>query len=246
MHQNGESIKTAIVGAGQMGKALVSQLARMNGIEPSLLVNRHMDRAKEAFRIAGVDENRIFVTNSAARADDAIAHGKYVLSENFDLIRDCASVRAAVDATGNTNAGAVVAMHAISSGKHIVMLNVETDVTVGCILEREAEKAGVVYTGSAGDEPAAVKELYDFARLVGLETLVIGKGKNNAVDLCCTPDSVREEALMRGMSPKMLSSFKDGTKTMVELACMSNARLPARRARRAWGKSDAERYLPGA
>jgi hypothetical protein len=33
-----------------------------------------MDRAKEAFRIAGVDENRIFVTNSAARADDAIAH----------------------------------------------------------------------------------------------------------------------------------------------------------------------------
>jgi predicted homoserine dehydrogenase-like protein len=60
---------------------------------------------------------------------------------------------------GNTNAGAVVAMHAISSGKHIVMLNVETDVTVGCILEREAEKAGVVYTGSAGDEPAAVKEL---------------------------------------------------------------------------------------
>lgn len=223
MHQRGKAIRTAIAGAGQMGKALVSQLVRLNGMEPSLMVNRHIDRAKEAFRIAKVDADSLVITNNAAKADAAIRRGKYVLSENMELIRDCGTIDVVVDATGNTDAGAVIAMNAISSMKHIVMLNVETDVTIGCILKHEAEKEGVVYTGSAGDEPAAVKELYDFACLVGLETLVIGKGKNNKIDLCCTPDSVREEALARGMSPKMLSSFKDGTKTMVELACMSNA-----------------------
>ena len=107
-----------------------------------------------------------------------------------------------VDATGNTDAGVTIALGAIKSGKHIIMLNVETDVTVGHILQKYANKAGVVYTGSAGDEPGAVKELYDFADMIGLETLVIGKGKNNKVDLTCNPDTVYEEAVARGISPK--------------------------------------------
>jgi predicted homoserine dehydrogenase-like protein len=68
-----------------------------------------------------------------------------------------------------------------------------------------------------------VKELYDFADAIGLEVLVIGKGKNNAVDLACNPDTVYREAIERGIAPKMLASFKDGTKTMVEMTCMSNA-----------------------
>ena len=68
-----------------------------------------------------------------------------------------------------------------------------------------------------------IKELYDFADSLGFEVRVVGKGKNNEVDLECNPDTVSEEALRRGISTKMLTAFKDGTKTMVELTAMSNA-----------------------
>jgi len=130
---------------------------------------------------------------------------------------------ALVEATGSPEVGAQVAWQAILNGKNIVMLNVETDVTVGWILKRLADRAGVVYTVSAGDEPGAVIELYRFAKALGFQVVCIGKGKNNPVDFFATPDTCREEALRKGMNPKMLCAFVDGTKTMVEMAEVSNA-----------------------
>ena len=114
-----------------------------------------------------------------------------------------------VEATGVTEVGARVAYEAIQEGKHVVMLNAETDATIGAILARMARGAGVVYTGSAGDEPAAIMELYDFARSMGFEVVVAGKGKNNPLDLNATPESVAEEALRKRMNPKMLAAFVD-------------------------------------
>ncbi|MCB6567802.1 hypothetical protein LI169_22380, partial [Desulfovibrio desulfuricans] len=65
------------------------------------------------------------------------------------------------------------------------MLNVETDVVIGPLLDKMAKDNGVIYTGSAGDEPGAVMELYDFATAMGLEVKVMGKGKNNRIDKSC-------------------------------------------------------------
>jgi predicted homoserine dehydrogenase-like protein len=86
-----------------------------------------------------------------------------------------------------------------------------------------AQSAGVVYTGSAGDEPGAIMELYDFARSLGFEVVVAGKGKNNPLNVSATPESLAEEAGRKKMNPKMLASFVDGTKTMVEMASVANA-----------------------
>src|SRR5699024_1276156 len=91
------------------------------------------------------------------------------------------------------------------------------------ILYKKAKEAGVVYTGSAGDEPGAVMELYDFAMGIGFEVLAIGKGKNNPIDLEANPDTVRERALANGLRPNMLAGFIDGTNTMIEMTCMANA-----------------------
>ena len=124
---------------------------------------------------------------------------------------------------GVPEVGAIMAYDAIQNRKHVVMLNVETDVVIGPMLTKMAKAAGVVYTGSAGDEPGAVMELYDFADALGMEVRCMGKGKNNVVVAGCTPESVLEEATRRGVSPKMLCAFKDGTKTMVEMTAMSNA-----------------------
>jgi predicted homoserine dehydrogenase-like protein len=80
-----------------------------------------------------------------------------------------------------------------------------------------------VYTAASGDEPGVCKMLYNLAGTMGFEIVCLGKGKNNKIDFSATPESCREEAESKGMNPKMLSAFKDGSKTMVELAAMSNA-----------------------
>ncbi|MEG0379375.1 MAG: NAD(P)-dependent oxidoreductase, partial [Eubacterium sp.] len=49
------------------------------------------------------------------------------------------------------------------------------------------------------------------------------KGKNNPLALECNPDTVAEIAKAKGASPKMITAFKDGTKTMVEMTAMANA-----------------------
>ena len=123
----------------------------------------------------------------------------------------------------STEVGAQVAWHSIMHKKHVVMLNVETDVTVGLMLSRMAEQAGCVYTASTGDEPGVCKQLYDFASTLGFEVVCLGKGKNNAINYYANPDTCRAEAERKNMNPKMLAAFKDGTKTMVELAAMANA-----------------------
>jgi predicted homoserine dehydrogenase-like protein len=82
---------------------------------------------------------------------------------------------------------------------------------------------GCVYTAASGDEPGVCKMLYEMAASLGFEIVCLGKGKNNVIDLEATPENCREEAERRGMSAKMLSAFKDGSKTMVELAAISNA-----------------------
>jgi predicted homoserine dehydrogenase-like protein len=105
----------------------------------------------------------------------------------------------------------------------MVMLNVEADITIGRLLKAEAGRAGVVYTGAAGDEPAAAVELVAFARAIGLTVVAAGKGKNNALDFDAVPEDYEAEAKARDMNPRMLVEFVDGSKTMVEMVALANA-----------------------
>jgi predicted homoserine dehydrogenase-like protein len=58
---------------------------------------------------------------------------------------------------------------------------------------------------------------------LGFEVIAAGKGKNNPLDRTATPDRLTDEAREKNMSPKMLCSFVDGTKTMVEMTALANA-----------------------
>ncbi|MEI6875846.1 MAG: NAD(P)-dependent oxidoreductase, partial [Spirochaetota bacterium] len=209
--EDGRPIRVGIVGAGQMGSGMVSQMMLMKGMRPSVVVDIRIENARNAYLHAKVPEDRIVVATNAREAGRAIEQDNYVISEDAGILASTDLLDAVVDATGVPEIGAMVAMNGILNGKHVVMLNVETDIVIGPWLKRMAESAGVIYTGSAGDEPGAVKEMYDFADALGLEIRVIGKGKNNAINLEANPDNVREEANRRGISPKMLTAFKDGT-----------------------------------
>lgn len=223
LDENKKHIKVSIVGAGLMGKGMVSQMMCVKGMQPSLVVSNKISDAVEAYTLAGISQDDIVIAKTLSEINVAMEKNKYVVTDITEYATKPNLVDVVVDVTGVPDAGARIAMDAIENKKHIVMLNVEADVVVGPILNKMAKKAGVVYTGTAGDEPGAVKEIFDFAEATGFEVLAIGKGKNNPIDYEVTPDSVMEKALKSKLKPLRLASFVDGTNTMVEMAAMANA-----------------------
>ena len=222
--KEGKIIKVGIVGAGQMGRGMVTQMVLMKGMTPAIVSDINVSLAVQAFKYAEVTDDEIVVAKSLEEANAGIAAGKYVACGDAAFVSAAEGVDAVIDCTGVPDVGAKVATDAMKNGKHVVMLNVETDVVIGPYLDKFAKDHGVIYTGSAGDEPGAVMELYCFAKAMGLNVEVMGKGKNNKLDYECNPDTVLEEATRRKMSPRMLCAFKDGTKTMVEMTAMCNYR----------------------
>ncbi len=211
-----------IVGAGQMGEGLAITMERMEGMKAGVIVDTGSGRSAGIYRSAGVDEEDLVRTDDIDTASEAITEGKRVYTTNAALA-SAPPLDVTVEATGIPEVGAKVALQAVSAGKHMMQMNIETDATVGALLRRKAREAGVVYSLSGGDEPGAIAELYEFATFLGYEVVSVGKGKNNPLIPTANPDTVAETAHRQMMNPKMLSSFVDGSKTMMEMTTVSNA-----------------------
>ncbi len=216
-------VSIGVIGCGQMGSGLVHTVSRIKGMSVSAIADIDAERGIKTFEDIGFSRDNIVVTDSAEKAQAALEQKKQVVTGNALMLTELPSIEANVEATGVTAIGAQTAYYSIMNKKPIVMLNAETDVTVGAYLNSLARKMGSLYTVASGDEPGVLKMLYEQATLMGFEVVTLGKGKNNVIDFGATIDSCREEAESKDMNPKMLAAFKDGTKTMVEMAAVSNA-----------------------
>lgn len=221
--RGGRRVRVGLIGVGQMGTDIIVQIAQMQGIEVVAAAEMRVERVEDAARMAGDSCRRPLVCASEADASRAIAAGRLAVANSAETVCRTPEVDVIIDATGNPNAGATVALTAIAAKKHIVMMNVEADVTIGAYLAAEADKAGVVYSLGAGDEPTAAMELINFVRGLGYPVVAAGKGKNNPFRVDAMPDDYKDEAKRRNMNPRMLVEFVDGSKTMVEMVAIANA-----------------------
>lgn len=221
--QQGKTIRVGLVGAGQMGEGLASQMELMHGMRAVAIADVQAGRAAQALKTAKVEAGNIVETDDPATASQAVRDGKRVATTRSDLLAKIEDLDIVVEATGIPEVGAQVAFDAILNRKHVLQMNVETDATVGYMLRRMARSAGVVYTLTAGDEPGTTMELFDFAHSLGFHVVAAGKGKNNPLDRSANPDTMADRAKQKMMNPKMLASFVDGTKTMVEMTSFGNA-----------------------
>lgn len=228
-------IRVGLVGAGQMGTGLISQMEKMDGMKVVAVADILPGRPTAAYVEAGVEAWRVHETDDPIRARSILEEGGRVATSSSGILAQIDNIDLVVECTGVPEVGAAVCYDAIMAGKNIVNMNVEADATVGYYLARLAEEHGVVYSLVAGDEPGSIKELYDWADALGFEIVTIGKGKNNPLDRTCNPDHVAEKARQNHMSAKMLASFVDGTKTMVEMTSVGNATGYAPEVRGAYG-----------
>ena len=222
-HAAGKPIQVGFVGAGRMGTGAICQIGLMRGIRTAVIADLDIGRARRAFELCGHRAEDVVVTNRGGGAADALRQHRPVVTEDADLV-PALDIDAVVEATGNTEIGADVALRALQARRHVIMLNVETDVVVGPFLHRMAENSGVVYTVSSGDEPGLIAEYFDRYAGLGFEVMAVGKAPSSVglFDRYATPDSVGEDARRLGINPHFLVTFRDATKTMIEMACISN------------------------
>lgn len=223
LSEKGQPISVALVGAGQMGKDIVAQISGMQGMEIAVVVDVKSQICLEAFKMAGIQD--VAVTDNILEAEHAVMEGKKIASTDYRIATRLSSVQVVIDATGSPEMGARISLDCFQHLKHIVMMNVECDITVGPILRKMAEKAGVVYSLTAGDEPGSIVEVYRFAKALGFKVVAAGKGKNNPLDIYANPGMKEwaDKAAAREMSSRMLIEFVDGSKTMIEMCAVSNA-----------------------
>ncbi|CAM1655926.1 NAD(P)H-dependent oxidoreductase [Bartonella apis] len=221
--ESGKPIRIGLVGCGEMGTDLLTGVAHMDGIEVAAVSTRTPERVLDAAKIAYDETGHAKEVSNSSEMTAAIEEGKIAATDDLDMLLKNELVDVIVDATGYPEAGAEIGYKTLQNNKHIVMMNVEADVTIGPYLKHEAEKHGLIYTLGAGDEPSSCMELIEFVSALGHNVVAAGKGKNNPLDFDAIPDNYEEEAKKRNMNVRMLVEFIDGSKTMVEMTAIANA-----------------------
>ncbi|MEA5557288.1 hypothetical protein VB690_12700, partial [Nodularia spumigena CH309] len=144
------------------------------------------------------------------------------VTEDWRLLCADDRIDVVLEVTGSIDYAAAVALSAIEHGKHIALMNAELDGTVGPLLKRKADAAGVFCTNVDGDQPGVIMNLYRFVKGIGLRPVLCGNIKG-LHDPKRTPTTQAAFAARWGQKASMVTSFADGTKISFEQAIVANA-----------------------
>jgi predicted homoserine dehydrogenase-like protein len=225
----GTPIRVGIVGAGKFGSSVAHQVSRMRGVRLVALADLFPDKAQGVFVRNGRSADDVVRAGDSGAIARAIERGQAAVTDDPLALCD-APLDVIVEATGVPENGARIGAAAIAGGKHIVMVNMETDVAIGPLLHRRARAAGVVYTIADGDQPGCIMRLVDWARALGLEVVVAGRGTRLfGSDRTGDPEGAfarygfaSELVQEQQLNAQMYNSFRDGSKSQIEMCSVAN------------------------
>jgi predicted homoserine dehydrogenase-like protein len=217
----GNPVKVAMTGAGYMGRGIALQIEKyVTGMQLVVISNRTVSQAKRAYKEAGIESvNEI---GTVAQLEDSIRAGEYAVTYDPALLCKAEGIEAIIEATGDVEYSAPIAMKAIENKKHLILMNAELDATVGPILKVYADRAGVVISNADGDQPGVMMNLFRFVKSIGYRPVLAGNIKG-LQDHYRTPETQRGFAKQHNITPMMATSFADGTKISMENAVVANA-----------------------
>ena len=215
-------IRIGMIGGGFMaaGVALQVNTVHRETMRIVAIANRTPSRAIEAY--AGAGQPDAVLCDSPATLARAIESGRPAVTEDPQLVATSPHVDVLLEVTGAVEEALPVVLAAIEHGKHIVLMNAELDGTLGPLLKRRADAAGVVYTNVDGDQPGVEMNLFRFVRGIGVRPVLCGNIKG-LQDPYRTPTTQAGFAKQWGQRPSMVTSFADGTKISFEQAIVANA-----------------------
>lgn len=230
LHARDAPIRVGVIGAGLFGTKLTDQIERAPGMITAAIADIETAKAHGTYAEAGVPKTERAEVESAADATAAIDRGDRAILDDGLLLAET-PVDVIVEATGIPTAGARHAYKALTAGKHLVLVTVETDTVVGPTLADIADENDVTYTLAYGDQPAIMVELVDWARTIGMDVVAAGRGSMYTPDYRLeTPDTVFDRfgydddfVEEHNLNARMYNSFLDGTKISVETCALANA-----------------------
>jgi predicted homoserine dehydrogenase-like protein len=218
--REGSPIRVGMVGAGYMGRGIALQILTATvGMRLVAVSNRTLSEAERAYHQAGVDS--VQRVESVVQLEHAIAQDRPAITEDAMLLCQAQGIDVLVEVTGTIEFGAHVVLGAIESDKHVVLMNAELDATLGPILKVYADRAGVVFTESDGDQPGVIMNLYRYVKGIGCKPVLAGNIKG-LHDPYRTPATQRAYAAKYHQKPRMVTSFADGTKISMEMCAVAN------------------------
>jgi predicted homoserine dehydrogenase-like protein len=219
--EQGGPIRVALVGGGYMARCIALQfVTSVQGMRLVAIANRTAARAEAAYRAGGVEDLAHVAT--AAALDAAIDAGRYAVTDDPAVLWESGRVEAVIEATGHVEFGTRVCFESLRHGKHVVLLGAEVDASVGPILKTYADRAGVVFSYTDGDEPGVGMNLHRFVASMGYRPVLMGQMKG-MLDRYRTPETQIEFARKHGQNPQVMACFADGSKLALEAAIMGNA-----------------------
>lgn len=217
----GNPIRVAIMGAGYMSIGIVNQIIRYTpGMEVAVICNRSIEKAITCYKQAGVEQ--VAISDNEKEIDKRILRKEAVVTSDPLAVCRANEVDIIVEATGTIEYAARVVLSAIEYGKPMVLMNAELDATVGPILKHYADRANVMLSGSDGDQPGVIMNLYRFVKNMGFTPLVCGNIKGY-LDIHKNPTDMMSFAENMGQNVNMITNFTDGTKIAFEQATVANA-----------------------
>jgi predicted homoserine dehydrogenase-like protein len=221
LEKAGTPIRVGMVGAGFMARGIARQMLHYTkGMRLVAISNRHLDAARAVYAESG--EHDVAPVHSVGELDDHIARGRFAITEDPMLLCEADGIDAILEVTGAIEFAADVVMQAIARRKHVIMMNAELDGTLGPILKVYADRAGVVFTNTEGDQPGVIMNLHRWVKGLGVTPVLCGNIKG-LHDPYRNPTTQEGFARKWGMKAPMVTSFADGTKISFENAIVANA-----------------------
>lgn len=219
--QEGNPVRVGMIGAGFMAQGIAIQIEMYTpGMELVAISNRTLSKARSVFENAGIAHTD--QVNSVDQINNSIKKGNKIITDNPFLVCEAEGLDAIIEVTGAVELGTQIALKAIENGKHIIMMNAETDGTVGPILKVYADQKGVVFTNADGDQPGVTLNLYRYVKQIGLKPVLCGNIKG-LHDPYRNPTTQEGFAKKWKQNPAMVTSFADGSKISFEQAITANA-----------------------
>ena len=66
MHDESRIVRAGVIGTGQYATAIVTQAESIPNLSVSVVADRNLDAAHNAYHLAGIDEDQILVAGSRA------------------------------------------------------------------------------------------------------------------------------------------------------------------------------------
>lgn len=219
--REGRSIRFGLVGAGYMGRGIALQVLKYGtGIRLAAIANRTIVQAERAYQQAGADT--IQRVSKVEELEESVSANQYAVTDDPMLLCRARGIDAIVEVTGTTEFALRVVLSAIENKKHVILMNAELDATLGPILKAYADRAGVVFTDSDGDQPGVIMNLFRWVKAIGCKPVLAGNMKG-LQDPYRTPETQKGYAEKFHQKPRLVTSFADGTKISMEMAVVANA-----------------------